>query len=123
MSDLDKIPNNDIVLTIDCIIDVFNNYEASSPDDELGYVTTAVVNVFQNGDIVTEGRNGVSEKINLLKVVRASNNINNYDPSYATRIRLMMSDMDITFVFENKLIKGYFWNTITELYDSLRKNL
>ena len=123
MSDLDKIPNNDIVLTIDCIIDVFNNYEASSPDDELGYVTTAVVNVCQNGDIVTEGRNGVSEKINLLKVVRASNNINNYDPSYATRIRLMMSDMDITFVFENKLIKGYFWNTITELYDSLRKNL
>ncbi|MGN0539024.1 MAG: hypothetical protein ACI4KI_04140 [Candidatus Fimenecus sp.] len=104
------------------ILDVTNS-NAMSSDDSLGYMCGCDISVSQNGKIEIFSLENVKELLecfSVLDIVRASNNINNYDSTYVTEVLLITENKDLRISFQTKESKIEFWNALTTTYDNLK---
>lgn len=105
------------------IIDV-TNFDAMSPSDPLGYMCGCDISVFVNGQIqiFTEDKTkDLLESFSVLDIVRANNNINNFDPNHITDVSLTTKSKALQITFQTKESKDEFWNTLTTTYDNLKE--
>ncbi len=112
---------NDYVFYEKGIIDV-TNFDVMSPDDDLGYMCGCDIFVFQNGIIEIfsdDNEKELLERFSVSDVVRASNNINNYDPDYAMDVSMITKKKELRISFQSKESKNRFWNVITTIYDKI----
>ena len=60
------------------------------------------------------------ERLSVFDIVRASNNINNYDPNHITEVSLTTENKDLRISFQAKESKDEFWDALTTTYDNLK---
>lgn len=105
------------------MIDV-TNFDATSPDDSLGYMCGGDIYVFRNGLIqiyADDKENDLLESLSVFNLVRASNQINNFDPKHTTEISMITESKDLRIIFQTKERKMDFWNALTATYDRLKE--
>ena len=118
-----QTPSNTILFRGKGIIDV-TNFDAMSPDDSLGYMCGCDVSVFMNGqiEIYTDDKTkDLLESFSILDIVRANNNINNYDPNHIAEVSLITENKDLRISFQAKESKDEFWDALTTAYDKLKE--
>lgn len=112
-----EIQESKIVFRESGIINV-TNFSAMSIEDSLGYVCSCVISVLSNGIIEVhscEKESKILETISVSGIHIFSNNVNNYDPMYATEVLLTTDDYEFLFSFESVEIKRNFANSISAL--------
>ena len=118
-----QTPSNTILFRGKGIIDV-TNFDAMSPDDSLGYMCGCDVSVFMNGqiEIYTDDKTkDLLESFSISDIVRANNNINNYDPNHIAEVSLITENKDLRISFQAKESKDEFWDALTTAYDKLKE--
>lgn len=119
-----KAPKDDALIFCDnAIIDV-TNFSAASPDEPLGYFCSCDISVFSNGQIeirADDTTKKLLECFSVLDLVRANNNVNNFDPSYATMVSLTTNSKNIGITLQTNDSKVNFWNALTTTYDKLNR--
>lgn len=104
------------------IIDV-TNFEAMSPDDSLGYMCGCNISIFQDGMIEicsADNEQDILERFSALNIIKANNNINNFDPQYAMGVSVLLENKDLRIFFQTKENKMDFWNALATTYDNLK---
>ena len=119
-----KVPKEDApIFCGNAIIDV-TNFSTTSPTEPLGYFCSCDISVFANGQIeirADDGAKELLERFSVLDITSASNNVNNYDPSYATMVSVTTNAKNLRVTFQSKDPKEKFWNALTTTYDKLNR--
>jgi len=108
-----------------CIMDV-TNFNANASGDSLGYLCNCIVSVYSNGLIrvcSVDNENNVLESISVLEIIRANDNINNYDPDYLAVVSVITEKKGFRFSFESVDVKNSFWNALTSTYDAQHRTV
>ncbi len=119
-----QTPLNTLLFYGKGIIDV-TNFDAMSPDDSLGYMCGCDVSVFMNGQIeiyTDDETKDLLESFPVLDIIRANDNINNYDPNHITDVSLTTENKNFQISFQTKESKDEFWNALTTTYDNLKES-
>ena len=119
-----QTPLNTLLFYGKGIIDA-TNFAAMSPDDSLGYMCGCDVSVFMNGQIeiyTDDETKDLLESFPVLDIIRANDNINNYDPNHITDVSLTTENKNFQISFQTKESKDEFWNALTTTYDNLKES-
>ena len=103
------------------IIDV-TNYDAKTPEDPLGYMSSGIVQVSPDGKIIiySESDGSLLENISLADIILGNDNINHYDPEFQTAVSLITKNKGIRIHFDTIELKREFWDSITAVYGNLK---
>lgn len=103
----------------DGTIDV-TNFDVTNPNEPMGYLAACKVCIFQSGLIEirsVDDEQRIMESTYVMNILRANNNINNFDPSYLTSVSLLTNNKEYRISFKTKELKNTFWSSLTAVYD------
>ncbi len=114
-----KKDNRHCIFENTCITDV-TNFEANSPTDSLGYLSSANISVFSDGMISLVADNE-EEYFSIFSIVQYNDNVGNFDPLHVTEVKFILKDKCIVVTFNDKATKKTFTHKLKSLTEMLAK--